>query len=361
MVLSLDIKESSFDIPGEPEKYSCSCPAADGSTEDYYCPYVNTSREFYYLVKVQNWGREETGEVTISDELDSQLDYVPGTTEYATKFNDKGDGTDWTVIPDKDGGKFPLSGSGYQLAEKMRACREEGGKKICSDKILVRYKVRPKKGIEKNYVFTNIALLKDFKSDTLYKTNTSYPLKLKPVDCVPDVQCASPTPEMCGGIRTDDGDTGDSADTNPDTGDTADTDSAGDDDTDSTDDSGDSGRKQGELYGECYQNNTCNEGLVCDTENNICIKDGNNSDNNSGNSSDSGDSGNGDGNNNKDSDSDDSDSGNSGNLPKQGERGGKCYPNETCNKGLTCDTKHNVCIKAAENKTSDGCSVLMID
>ena len=32
-------------------------------------------------------------------------------------------------------------------------------------------------------------------------------------------------------------------------------------------------RKQGELYGECYPNATCNKGLVCDEENNICIKD----------------------------------------------------------------------------------------
>ena len=35
----------------------------------------------------------------------------------------------------------------------------------------------------------------------------------------------------------------------------------------------DQGRKQGELYGECYPNETCNKGLVCDVENNICIKD----------------------------------------------------------------------------------------
>lgn len=33
-----------------------------------------------------------------------------------------------------------------------------------------------------------------------------------------------------------------------------------------------SNRKQGEIYGECYPNNTCNDGLVCDTENNVCIK-----------------------------------------------------------------------------------------
>ena len=43
-------------------------------------------------------------------------------------------------------------------------------------------------------------------------------------------------------------------------------------------DSEDHGRKQGELYGECYPNATCNKGLVCDEENNICIKDPNSSD-----------------------------------------------------------------------------------
>ena len=35
-----------------------------------------------------------------------------------------------------------------------------------------------------------------------------------------------------------------------------------------------SGRKQGEIYGECFKNKTCNEGLDCDTENNVCIKGG---------------------------------------------------------------------------------------
>lgn len=48
------------------------------------------------------------------------------------------------------------------------------------------------------------------------------------------------------------------------------TDTTPEEDTDA-----DQGRKQGELYGECYPNNTCNEGLVCDEENNTCIKDPN--------------------------------------------------------------------------------------
>ena len=40
----------------------------------------------------------------------------------------------------------------------------------------------------------------------------------------------------------------------------------------------DPGRTQGELYGECYPNATCNAGLICDKENNICIKDPNSDD-----------------------------------------------------------------------------------
>lgn len=200
MVLSVDIKGSDFDIPDEDEKYFCACPASDPQAENYYCPYVNRSKEFYYLVKVQNWGKDETKAVSISDELDAQLDYVPGTTEYATQFNEKGDGTNWEIIKDKDGEgnkKFPLSGSGFKLADKMSPC----DKNSCPDKILVRYKVRPKAGIAKNYVFSNIAEIKDAKSEIPYKTNTSYPLKLKPGSCVPDDECSSPTAEMCGGVK----------------------------------------------------------------------------------------------------------------------------------------------------------------
>lgn len=35
-----------------------------------------------------------------------------------------------------------------------------------------------------------------------------------------------------------------------------------------------SGKKQGELYGACYPNKTCNDGLTCDEENDVCLPDG---------------------------------------------------------------------------------------
>ena len=68
-------------------------------------------------------------------------------------------------------------------------------------------------------------------------------------------------------------DTSDSTDDSADSS-TDDTDSATDTTTPDDDSAtSEQGRKQGELYGECYPNNTCNEGLVCDIEENVCIKD----------------------------------------------------------------------------------------
>ena len=40
---------------------------------------------------------------------------------------------------------------------------------------------------------------------------------------------------------------------------------------------------------------------------------------------------------------------------EEGELGGPCYPNETCNEGLVCDTEKNICIEEPENSSdSDG-------
>ena len=38
-------------------------------------------------------------------------------------------------------------------------------------------------------------------------------------------------------------------------------------------DGGESEKNAGELGGECYPNKSCNEGLICDEENNVCIED----------------------------------------------------------------------------------------
>lgn len=216
MVLSVDNKGSNFDIPPEAsdttksklnfpldrEKHFCACGSNDdGKEPDYYCETVSTSREFYYFIKVQDWGDEDAEDVIVTDELDKQLEYIAGSTEMATQYDPESDTyIDWTVIPDKNGGVFPLSGTGYKVSSKMVNCDESNWS--CTDTVLIRYKVKPKAGTSKNYVFNNMATIKDKKSEEAYKTNLSYPLKLKPTKCVTDTQCPSPTPEMCGGTNT---------------------------------------------------------------------------------------------------------------------------------------------------------------
>ncbi|HRZ80394.1 MAG TPA: hypothetical protein P5044_10325, partial [bacterium] len=132
MVLSVDNKGSNFDIPPEAsdttksklnfpldrEKHFCACGSDDdGKEPDYYCETVSSSREFYYFIKVQDWGDEDAEDVVVTDELDKQLEYIAGSTEMATQYDSETDTyVDWTVIPDKNGGVFPLSGTGYKVS-----------------------------------------------------------------------------------------------------------------------------------------------------------------------------------------------------------------------------------------------------
>jgi len=131
-----------------------------------------------------------------------------------------------------------------------------------------------------------------------------------------------------------------------------------------------SSEKMGELDAQCYPNKTCNEGLSCDEESNLCKKtedvtaddsddaDSQNDDETSDtdtenadteshdsaesqNDADTADSGSDSGDSQDDSDTD--------NGRKQGELYGECYPNETCNKGLVCDVENNICIKDPGN------------
>ena len=57
----------------------------------------------------------------------------------------------------------------------------------------------------------------------------------------------------------------------------------------------------------------------------------------------------------------DTDSADTDSEKKMGEVGGECYPNETCNKGLTCNTKENICFREIKKASSGGCSLLTVD
>ena len=194
-----DPAKSKYNFPLDREKHFCGCPSTDGGkVPDYYCATVNSRREFYYFIKVQNWGEDDAEDVVVSDELDKYLEYIQGSTEMATQYSPELDVyTDWKLIPDKPDGVFPLSGAGYKVAARMLPCDQRNW--TCQDTVFIRYKVKPKAGMPKSYYFSNIALIKDKNSDEAYKTNLSYPLKLYPTTCEIDTTCPEATREMCGG------------------------------------------------------------------------------------------------------------------------------------------------------------------
>ena len=223
MILSIDTRAPKFDIPNNDEtpdgreKNFCSC----STEEDSFC----AGGDMYFTIKVQNWGDNAAAGVKVKDVLPPTVDYVPGTTEIATQFDEFGNGTDWIQIVDAGEGVFPLSDP-YLVSDMMEPCDNTTMK--CQDTVLVRFKVKPKEMLAKHEVVVNIAEIID-NSGVIYKTNTSVPLRLKN-----DTECDSTcTPDLseCGG----DG----SVSENPDDGDTSDDSDGGD--SGNTGDSGDSG------------------------------------------------------------------------------------------------------------------------
>jgi len=127
-------------------------------------------------------------------------------------------------------------------------------------------------------------------------------------------------------------------------------------------------QRHGEFGGECYPDGTCNEGLKCDIEHNICVEpetDNTDTATDTDSADTATDTDSADTADQADSDSDTSDSGSdtsdsSTEKGNTGELNGECYPNGTCNEGLTC-SKDNICTKPLVLKKSGGCSILTVD
>ncbi len=196
-----------FDIPEEAtkwregrEKESCTC-RTEQAAYDTWCD----ERPMYYLIKVQNWGDDTAHDVVVIDDLDPRVDYIPDTTEMATQFDEKGDGTDWTSLPDGANGEIPLAGEGYKVADMMTPC--DIGTLTCADTRLLRFKVMPKK-LPLNEIIPNQSTIKEATGE--YLTNGG-PLKLKGTwnssDCQEHATCPEPPKSECGGGGESDVDT----------------------------------------------------------------------------------------------------------------------------------------------------------
>ena len=237
------------------------------------------------MIKVQNWGENIAFDVDVQDTLPTQVEYVPGTTEIATKFDSYGNGTDWKPFEDVNGG-FPFA-QPRKVADQIYYCDKSA--MTCEEGVWIRFAVRPKDNLSKNEVIKNTAVISD-KSNVIYYTNSNIPLRLRLGKCPSVAECEIPPKAQCGGEAIDPGDTGpdsgdtsgdtgspdtgDAGNTEPDSGNTGDTgssDSGDPADTDPTDPEGSTEPKQGELGAECYPDRTCNDGLLCRASDNTCF------------------------------------------------------------------------------------------
>ena len=198
LVVSVDTRPPQFDIPENKftpngrEKDSCSC----AKEPDTFC----ADRPFYYTIKVQNWGDDSATGVKIQDNLPPQVDYVPGTTEIATKINEDGLGTDWETIPDVDG-KFPFA-EPKVVADVLEHCRQSDS--VCEQSAWIRFVVRPKSDLSKNEVIKNSAsITSNETAGNAFMTNSSIPLRLKQGTCPAITECELPSKMECGGVKVE--------------------------------------------------------------------------------------------------------------------------------------------------------------
>ena len=148
LVLSIDTKLPSFDIPGIPEKYS---GPGDGG-------YVSPGEVYYYEIWVQNCGEDSATNVTVQDSIDRYVEYVPGTTSI-----------DGTVIDDLPEGAFPFS-IPYKVADQMYP--GVGSRKV------LRYAVRlldENQGVTKLTVVKNVGVIMSDEGEE-YETNGGIPV-----------------------------------------------------------------------------------------------------------------------------------------------------------------------------------------
>ena len=202
LIVSVDTKMPDFDIPENiqtpngREKDFCSCSTdADAICKD---------RPFYYTIKIQNHGQNKASGVSLQDTLPTEVKYVPGTTEIATKFDASGKGTDWTAVPDAGDGGFPFANS-KEVAAQLDYCR---GADNCGEDttVWVRFVVEPKDDLSKNAVIRNSAIISSYDENSTkydYYSNSNIPLRLKLGSC-PDISvCKLPPKTECGGVRID--------------------------------------------------------------------------------------------------------------------------------------------------------------
>ena len=225
MIVSVDTKAPQFDIPGQPEKVACT-PANNFDPDSLEGKWCQNSLEHTFALRIQNWGTDEAKNITVKDSVPAGMEYVPGSTEYATSFkveNGKKIATRWIPIPDSNG--FPLE-NGFNLPNPLNFCDENSDYLACNDLVIIRFRAKVKSETPKNQVIENIATYKT-PGVSDYRTNLGIPVKLRMVSagCV-NSQDAIDLSE-CGGVGA----------------------------------------------AACTKNEDCGEGYICDNASGACVED----------------------------------------------------------------------------------------
>ena len=191
LVLSTERPVFDFDVPGADELRNCPC--VPEGTRDIFCE----EEPLYILLTVENWGETFAESVYVQADYDrSVFDYVAGTTEIATQFDDSGNGLNWQVFLDGPAGAFPL-------AEPDLIANNLDSSLAASDTALsyrIRFQLLPKKELPKNTVGKVSAVISD--ADSSYRTNHNLPLRLYPGSCL-ETCTEKELRERCGGMSSD--------------------------------------------------------------------------------------------------------------------------------------------------------------
>ncbi|HSW60485.1 MAG TPA: hypothetical protein VLJ60_06770, partial [bacterium] len=158
MVVSVDTKAPVFDIPDQHELIACTPANFLANHEDYYDAKWCYDGPHTFAIRIQNWGDNMTPAVIVKNAIPEIMEYVPGSTEYATEFitvNDKKVAKRWIKIPDNNE-IFPLT-DGFKIADTTTFCPTDSDYLTCENLIMVRYKTTVKQGIMHMERIENIA------------------------------------------------------------------------------------------------------------------------------------------------------------------------------------------------------------
>ncbi|HPS30872.1 MAG TPA: hypothetical protein PLZ43_11495 [bacterium] len=179
MIVSVDTKHPTFDIPDQPELVACTPANIPVDPENPDSKWCDNGLPHTFAIRIQNWGDDVMPLISVKNSIPVGMEYVAGSTEYATEFTtvkDKKVAKQWIKIPD-NAGVFPLI-DGFKVADNMDFCGADSDYLVCEDLVMVRFRARVKDETQKNAVIENVASI-DTTGFPTYKTNLGLPVKLK--------------------------------------------------------------------------------------------------------------------------------------------------------------------------------------